>query len=480
VIAGRYTLDREIGRGGMGAVWLGRDEVLGRSVALKRIGMSPGAHAPDLARAEREARLAARLNHPHVVAVFDLVVDDGQQWLVMEYVENVTLAQLVKRDGALSPDRAAPLVGQAADALAAAHAAGIVHRDVKPSNILVTGSGQVKLSDFGIARTQADATLTQTGMVTGSPAYLAPEVAAGQMATAASDVWSLGATLFHALAGHPPYEAGENLLGTLYRIVHEEPPRLDDAGWLAPLLAATMTREPADRWSMAEVRDYLRSGATADPVGPLGGTTAGDPTRTQVLTPVTAPTPTPTSSEPLPPVPLHDDPASGAPRAARRRRSLLPLVAGLVVLLVLGVAAWAVLAGGDDGSGGRAASPDTSRSTSSDASSGQSPSQTAGPTASGMEDFIGDYLAAVTRDPDAAFAMLTPGFQEASGGIEGYRGFWDTIRSARAVSFNNTDPDALTVGYTVDYVRKDGSRARDDVNLQLTYQDGGYLIAGEA
>src|SRR3954454_18360462 len=123
VIAGRYELEREIGRGGMGAVWLARDEVLGRDVALKRIGMAPGGSTPDLARAEREARLAARLNHPHVVAGYDLVTDDGEQWLVMEYVEGTTLAALVHRDGSLSPDTAAALLAQAADALAAAHAA---------------------------------------------------------------------------------------------------------------------------------------------------------------------------------------------------------------------------------------------------------------------------------------------------------------------------------------------------------------------
>ena len=188
--------------------------VLGREVALKRIGMMPGRDRPDLQRAEREARLAARLNHPHVVAVFDLVDRGrrrrGSSWSTSRASPS---SALIARDGALTPDEAAPLVRQAADALAAAHAAGIVHRDVKPSNMLVTPQGDVKLTDFGIARAEADASLTQTGLVTGSPAYLAPEVASGATAHEASDVWSLGATLYHALAGHPPYDVSENLMG---------------------------------------------------------------------------------------------------------------------------------------------------------------------------------------------------------------------------------------------------------------------------
>ena len=278
MIAQRYDLVREIGRGGMGAVWLATDSVLGREVAVKRIGVMPGSEDADLIRAEREARLAARLNHPHVIAVYDLVEEAGpdpgqvegrgEHWLVMEYVEGIPLSGLVRRDGALAPDQAAGLLSQTADALAAAHAAGIVHRDVKPSNILVTRDGQAKLGDFGIARAEADATLTQTGLVTGSPAYLAPEVASGGAATTASDVWALGATLYHALEGKPPYETGDNLMGALYRIVNDEPPRPANAGWLAPLLEATMTRDPRVRLSAtfsAASRQMLHRRNSASP-----------------------------------------------------------------------------------------------------------------------------------------------------------------------------------------------------------------------
>ncbi len=139
MIAGRYTLLREIGRGGMGAVHLARDEVLDRVVAVKRIGMVPGADSPDLARVEREARLAAQINHPHVVAVFDLAKHEGDHWLVMEYVAGETLAERIRRTGPLGQREAAQVLWQAADALAAAHAAGIVHRDVKPANVLLAG-----------------------------------------------------------------------------------------------------------------------------------------------------------------------------------------------------------------------------------------------------------------------------------------------------------------------------------------------------
>lgn len=451
----------------MGAVWLGEDEVLGRSVALKRIGFGPGADDLDLDRAEREARLAARLNHPHVVAVYDLVVEGDDRWLVMEYVEGVTLAELVRRDGALSPDQAAPLVRQAADALTAAHAAGIVHRDVKPSNILVTPDGQVKLSDFGIARAQADASLTQTGLVTGSPAYLAPEVASGQQATAASDVWSIGATLFHALSGRPPYDVGENLLGALYRIVHEEPPRLGpSAGWLAPVLLATMAQQSEDRWSMAQVRDFLAGGPSAPLPAPLPRAipvgTSADPAADRSATQVMA---TPVQPAPLAPVPA-------AP--ARRGPAALYLVLAAIVVVGVVVIAWVL--GSDDDPG---TDPGSQTSTPSGPTSSAPPAGGA-VTADGMENFIEDYLATVTSDPKAAWDQLTPDFQDASGGFGQYKKFWSGFQSADLVGDTRADPDNLTITYDVEYLHTDGSKSTDEVTLRLEGTDGDFLIAGES
>jgi serine/threonine protein kinase len=433
----------------MGAVWLGRDEVLGRQVALKRIGLLPGADSTDLARAEREARLSARLNHPHVVAVFDVVedTDTDHRWLVMEYVEGSTLGQLLRREGSLSPDEAAPLLSQTADALAAAHAAGIVHRDVKPSNILLDARRQVKLTDFGIARIATDASLTQTGLLTGSPAYLAPELVTGGRGDQAADVWSLGATMFHVLSGRAPYDTGENAMSTLYRIVNEEPPRLSEAGWMTPLLDATLVKDPSRRWSMEQVRDFLVRGPGQ----------ADDGTRVlSTISPAPAPAPSPVT--PLPP----------SPPALRRRPPRKVILAGLgaVLALVLALVLYAALSGGDPKANTTAGPSDKA----------SSKSDTAKPTAAGMESFIRDYVAAVASDPDTSWKMLTPKFQRESGGIEHYHSFWGDATNGQVRSIT-ADPDNLTVSYQVHFDNfKNGP---GPTVLDLKFEDGHYLIDGE-
>lgn len=459
MIAGRYTLEREIGRGGAGTVHLGRDEVLGRAVAIKRIGLMPGADTPDLRRAEREARLAASLNHPNVVAVFDLVEEDNCHWLVMEYVEGRTLAELVRAEGPLPAQRAAALLAQAADALIHAHTAGVVHRDVKPSNILVTTAGEAKLGDFGIARGASDVTLTQTGLLTGSPAYLAPEVASGATADTASDVWSLGATLFHATTGHPPYEIGGNLVGALYKIVHDDPPRLALDHPLAGLLGVTMVKDRDQRWPMDRVRDELRRVArgeapTAPRPGPLKPTSRGATS-----------TPAPQEATAL----LSAAPTGSAPRDRWRQ-----VAAGLAVLAILAVG-WVVF--------DQARQPDQDPTP---------PAGTSQPTDPGeesvsndpaeirreMEQFISAYLGLVTSDPRTAFSHLTPEFQAESGGFDGYTGWWGRVESARLERIDS-DPEDLTVDYTVRYVMTNGRRQTQRVSLQLVRHDDGYLISGE-
>ena len=458
MIGGRYSLDREIGRGGMGAVWLGRDEVLGREVAIKRIGHQPGGTSPDLVRAEREARIAARVNHPHVVAIFDLVQEDDQQWLVMEYVEGHTLAELIRDHGPMPPDQAAAILAQAAEALSAAHAAGVVHRDVKPSNILVNAEGQAKLSDFGIARAEADASLTQTGLVTGSPAYLAPEVASGQLATPASDVWSLGATLFHTLSGRPPYDVGDNVLGALYKIVHEEPPRLDDAGWLAPLVASSMTHDPAARWSMADVAEFLRAGPGASapiPAPPI----QCRPTARGARAPDRGVDPASASAI------RKRSPRAGAP-AAYSPGSIGAAVLALVVMVGLIV---------------YYANQDSPEPPADDTSS-QSPDDTTSPgteaNAAEMEAFVAGYLTAAATDPATGFAMLTPEFQEASGGLSGYTAFWGDVTNPELIDVE-ADPDNLTVTYDYTYNQRGEGKQQSHVTLRLVLEDGRYLIADE-
>ena len=454
VLAGRYALDHEVGRGGTGPVWLGRDDVLGRRVALKRIGLLPGADRTDVARAEREARLSARLNHPHVVAIFDVVAEPGTEdwWLVMEYVEGRTLGQVVAERGPLPPDEAAPLLRQVAEALAAAHAVGITHRDVKPSNVLVDREGIAKLTDFGIARVANDVTLTQTGLMTGSPAYLAPEVASGGRGDEASDVWSLGATAFHVLAGRPPYATAEgNPLGVLYRIVHEEPPRLPGVGRLAPLLEGTMAKDPARRWSMEQVQHFLAShvGTTASPSVGAGVPASSD--RTQVLR----------GAE----IPARTRVARPEPVRTPSRRRVFAVAAAVAAPVLVVILAVALSGGGSE--------PPSAASTGSSVAVGQAG---VGPTAQGMEAFIRDYVATVAADPDAAWQMLTAKFQRESGGLAHYRAFWDSATNGRVLDIT-ADPSTLTVSYQVHFDHFHNGPG--PTVLDLVFVDGHYLIDGE-
>ncbi|MFI6580634.1 protein kinase [Embleya sp. NPDC050493] len=261
LIGGRYLLAERLGRGGMGAVWRARDQVLGREVAVKEMLPQPGADDAERARlrerAAREARAAARLSHPSVVRVYDVVEEDDRPWIVMELVPSRSLAEVIRGDGPMTADRVAEIGLTMIDALRTAHAAGILHRDVKPGNVLITLDDRAVLSDFGIAVVEGDSSVTQSGVVLGAPAYIPPERAKGLNPTAASDLWSLGATLYAAVEGKAPFERSTPL-ATLTAIVSEDPAPAKHAGALDPVLRALLARDPQERPDAAEAEAMLR------------------------------------------------------------------------------------------------------------------------------------------------------------------------------------------------------------------------------
>jgi eukaryotic-like serine/threonine-protein kinase len=256
LIAGRFRVERQIGSGGMGAVWLAKDESLGREVALKRA--HPAADERRLRQLSREARIAGGIDHPRVVALYDLVKEGAATWLVMEYVPSRDLAEVIATDGVLPPESIAKIGCQLADALEAVHAKGIVHGDVKPGNVLITEEGDAKLTDFGVSRAiWGDETVSDSGLFRGTPAYVAPEVARGAKALPAADVFSLGATLFAAAEGVSPLGSGDNPLTVVWRSAsgHVAAPRAQ--GSLGAALSAMLRLEPGDRPDAAEAGRLL-------------------------------------------------------------------------------------------------------------------------------------------------------------------------------------------------------------------------------
>lgn len=260
VIADRYTLLSSLGRGAMGEVWLADDGVLRRRVAVKEIDIPEGFQAEERstieARVLREARVAARLAHPAAVSVFDVISHDSKPWIVMELVEAPTLEEVVKSEGPMEPAKVADIGAQLLDVLDAAHSQGVVHRDVKPANVMCTGDGRVKLADFGIATLQDDPKLTASGLVLGSPSFMSPEHASTGVSGPESDLWSLGATLYFAVEGEPPFDKGA-AVPTLTAVMGEEPRPMKRAGALAPIISAMLTKEPSERPSLSEACDAL-------------------------------------------------------------------------------------------------------------------------------------------------------------------------------------------------------------------------------
>ncbi|WP_255431249.1 serine/threonine-protein kinase [Amycolatopsis sp. WAC 01376] len=268
MIAGHYRLVEQIGSGAMGVVWRAIDVRLERSVAVKQILPQPGVSEAERdnmrQRAMREAKNAARFQHPNAIVVFDIAEHGGDPCLVMEYLNGPSLSAIISDEGTLPLGRVAKIGEQVASALVAAHRAGIVHRDVKPGNILIDEAGTAKITDFGISRAAGDMTLTQTGLIGGTPAYLAPELARGSDPVPSSDVFALGATLYQAIEGQTPYGNSSNQLALLYAAANGQINPPQQAGPATALLMSLLRTEPTERPTMAEARERLAALAASE------------------------------------------------------------------------------------------------------------------------------------------------------------------------------------------------------------------------
>ncbi|GAB1508568.1 protein kinase domain-containing protein [Actinophytocola sp. KF-1] len=508
LVAGRYLLGRQIGSGAMGIVWQAHDERLHRTVAVKQLLLQPGLSAAQAEEARRrcmrEGRIAARLTHPNAITVYDVAEHDGDPWLIMEYLPSKSLAAVLTEKGTLPPTEVARIGAQVASALVAAHAAGIVHRDIKPANVLLGEDGTVKITDFGISRATGDVTVTATGMLAGTPAYLAPEVAKGEDPKPAADVFSLGSTLYTAVEGHSPFGLSENTLALLYAVAAGKitPPR--QAGPLTALLMQLLRVEPSERPSLTVTRDSLLAvaegrqptlSAAAAPTDRIAGNRlparpaapatpprwpappppppAQDGTRLDV-NPFAEPAPSgPIMREPAPTPPPR--PAAPAPGGSRVRSIVLTVLAVVAAALV-GILVASLLAAGNDDDNGAAPPPTTTtEKTTTEAVTSESPSESAyeEPTAEDYQSLVQDYYALLPRDPDAAWNLMTDASHEKSGGKSSYKRFWKTVQSVEVLSMSADDNE---VDATLKFVTKRNRQSTETYRLTIVQQDGDLLI----
>ncbi|SHH63541.1 Serine/threonine protein kinase [Jatrophihabitans endophyticus] len=518
-VSGRYRLDRQLAVGGMGTVWLGYDETLRRPVAVKRLHLQPGLSAAQreeaVARAMREGRITARLHHPHAVQVWDVVDDTDGPCLIMQYVPSRSLATVVTEDGPLPPHEVARIGTQLAAALAAAHRVGIVHRDVKPANVLIAEDGTAKITDFGVSHALDDVTVTSTGMLSGTPAFLAPEVARGEASDAAADVYSLGSTLFLAVEGAAPFGTDANPMATLHRVASGRPAPLRRAGELAPVIEAMMAPSPADRPTMVQIAARLPD------LHPLadddGAAPAESPTRVlrrPPAVPVSPPSSTaPTERTPAPgpapsPTPSPTPPSAPAPRPAARpteprrsrRRLALPLAAAVLVVALGLVLAVALLRGGSDGGDDAAApavpsastrsapstaqptgstSPTPTPTTTSSSRSATSPAatrttrprRTSTPSDGQLAAAVVSYFRLVPGDLDAGWARLSRSFQQGrANGRATYDDYWGSVER---VDVRNVQGDApRSASAMLVYHYSDGRVVSQQTTFRFVREDG--------
>jgi tRNA A-37 threonylcarbamoyl transferase component Bud32 len=506
LVAGRYRLIEQVGSGAMGVVWKAQDERLGRIVAIKRLvvryALSESLTEETRRRAMREARIAARLQHRNAIALFDVAEHEGDPILVMEFLPSKSLSLVLEERGTLTPAEAAEIGAQVAEAIAAAHAVGIAHRDIKPGNILLAENGTVKITDFGISRALDDGTVTtQTGMLAGTPAYLAPEIARGDESTRASDVFSLGSTLYHAIEGRPPFGTNTNPLALLHAVASGNVPPPRNAGSLAPTLMSLMRVDPTERPSMQEAAAAL-AGTTTEPL-PV------PPVRQAPRTPprpVIAANPTP----PRPVVPAQPTAAFTRPPAAAQqtgpsRKNLV--IVGLVALIVLaGTLVTVLMMNSDNDQGGtRQAGGGTpqnggtsqSRSVTEEPADTTEPSDDApadpadpGPLApdpAGPIDYsqagqlVINYFGDV-QDAGGRWAMLTAHGQALFGGQDEFNQYWSQFTAVSSANANGVTPNAdgsVTVPVDVTYTTAGGPKT-EHKTIRVTRVAGALLIDSEA
>jgi eukaryotic-like serine/threonine-protein kinase len=470
-IGNRYRLEEQIGIGAMGVVWRGTDELLNRPVAVKELlAVAPGTNAAEIEESRqrilREGRIGARLQHAHVISMFDVVVHEDRPWLVMEYLPSDSLATVVRAKGPLLPVQVAAIGRDVADGLAAAHVAGVVHRDVKPGNVLIGTDGRVKLTDFGVSRAVDDVQLTRTGLIAGTPAFLAPEIAQGRTPTAASDVFALGATLYAAVEGVPPFGLDDNAYALLHKVATEAPNPPKHAGPLTPVLMRLLAVDPAARPSAAQARELLAAVAT-------GQTVPEAPAATAVLGAVA---PSGPSTRPDLVVPAEPPPP--------RRRT--PVLIGAVVALLAiggGATAFALTRGPAPTATPPTVSAAPTAGTSSTASAvvpttaaapTAAPSPASGAVVTDPVAFIRSYYALLPGDPDAAFALLSPNAQRQSGGHDTFVRFYSGMSQVTVQDPKQTGDN--TVSASIRFVRRDGSTSNESYRFVMSTGANGSTV----
>jgi serine/threonine protein kinase len=505
LIAGRYRLISRLGRGAMGVVWQARDERLHRSVAIKQLLLPPELSESEVEeanrRAMREARITARLHHPHAIAVYDMVDHNHQPFLIMEYVPSGSLATVLSIQGVLSPEAVARIGSQISSALADAHQAGIVHRDIKPGNVLLTDDGTAKITDFGVSHAVGDVTVTASGIVAGTPAYLAPEVAQGHRADFASDVFSLGATLYTALEATPPFGLNDNAIALLHQVASGQiiPPRR--SGPLTPLLLDLLRLNPEQRPTMHQAHKALAALA-AD----LSGLQRDPRTRTLPLSRQRPPViPDRTRPQTLiegaslkkatgPATPAQRPPKGDGDQGPRQRRRLAAMMAA--VLLGAGVLVAALISYATTTGETPTAHPSTSGGSaqSREPLPGQprsiSPTQQITPIVPAVPETppdngkqprqaITNYYALMPENLSAGWKRLTANYQQShAGGFTGYQNFWNAVQQVTVTDISTNQDGAVDA--TIHYVFKDGRALDERTSYRLVTEDGLWKIDSSA